>query len=149
MDSLLQTKVSARSHLRDPAVTAVITYIIHKPNSLLSLSIHGINTIRRDIAGCSQHLIGNSSITLSRMAKLLDLPFEMLSITAADLGLTNRARKQARLACRKLADIMTPVIFRRAYISRIRADRDAFMSLAATPYLAAHVEEIIWFELGR
>lgn len=83
------------------------------------------------------------------MATLTDLPFEMLSITAADSGLTNRDRKQARLACRQLADAMTPVIFRRAYISRIKNDRDAFLSLAASPHLAAHVKEIIWFELGR
>ncbi|POS78191.1 hypothetical protein DHEL01_v203407 [Diaporthe helianthi] len=81
------------------------------------------------------------------MAIITDLPFEMLNITAADPGLTNRDRKNARLACRKLAAAMTPFTFRRAYISRIKADRDAFLSLAASPHLAAYVEEIIWFEL--
>lgn len=82
------------------------------------------------------------------MATFGDLPAEMLSIIAAAPNLTNHDRKQARLANSSLAAAMTPFIFRRAYISWIKADRDAFMSLAVTPHLAAHVEEVIWFELG-
>jgi hypothetical protein len=82
------------------------------------------------------------------MVTLNDLPFELLSLAAAAPSLTNHDRKQARLACRKLADVMTPLIFRRAYISWIQADQDAFFSLAAAPSLAVHVEEVVWFEAG-
>ena len=82
------------------------------------------------------------------MATFSDLPPELLSIIAADAGLANRDRKQARLACRRLEAAMTPFIFKHAYISRLKTDRDAFLSLAATPRLAAHVEEVIWFEIG-
>ncbi|KAK2609585.1 hypothetical protein N8I77_003081 [Diaporthe amygdali] len=76
------------------------------------------------------------------------LPPELLSIIAADPSLTNRDRKQARLTCRLLETAMTPFIFRRAFISRITADRDGFLSLAASPRLAAYVEEVVWYELG-
>ncbi|KAH8753529.1 hypothetical protein F5883DRAFT_719420 [Diaporthe sp. PMI_573] len=81
------------------------------------------------------------------MATFDDLPFELLSIIAADSGLANRDRKQARLACGRLAAATTPFIFRRAYISWIKTDRDSFLALAATPHLAAHVEEVVWFEM--
>lgn len=77
------------------------------------------------------------------------LPPELLSIIAADPSLTNRDRKQARLTCRLLETAMTPFIFRRAFISRITADRDGFLSLAASPRLAAYVEEVVWYELGK
>jgi hypothetical protein len=82
------------------------------------------------------------------MATFDDLPFELLSIIAADSGLANRDRKQARLACGRLAAATTPFIFRRAYISWIKTDRDSFLALVATPHLAAHVEEVVWFEMG-
>lgn len=70
-------------------------------------------------------------------------------MVAADEVLTNSDRKQARLACRVLEAAMRPVVFRRAFISRLRADRDAFLSVAGTPHLAACVEEVVWFELGE
>lgn len=70
-------------------------------------------------------------------------------MVAADPDLTNHDRKQARLACRVLEAAMRPSIFRRAIISRLRADRDAFLSVAAAPHLAACVEEVVWMELGE
>lgn len=70
-------------------------------------------------------------------------------MVAADPVLTNRDRKQARLACRVLDGTMTPVVFRRAFISRLRVDRDAFLGVAASPHLAACVEEVVWLELGE
>ncbi|KAI7775540.1 hypothetical protein LA080_006733 [Diaporthe eres] len=82
------------------------------------------------------------------MAGLLGMPQELLRMVAADPVLTNRDRKLARLACRVLDGAMTPVVFRRAFISRLRADRDSFLSIAATPHLAACVEEVVWLELG-
>lgn len=82
------------------------------------------------------------------MATFHDLPTELLSIIAADPDLTNHDRKQARLVCSRLADAITPFTFRRAYVSWIKSDRDAFLSLANTPHLAAHVEEVIWFQPG-
>lgn len=82
------------------------------------------------------------------MATFDDLAAELLSIIAADPDLTNHDRKQARLVCPKLSDAMTPFIFRRAYISWIKTDRDAFLSLASKPDLAKHVEEVTWFQPG-
>lgn len=83
------------------------------------------------------------------MATLVKLPAELLSIIAADPDLTNHDRKQARLVCHpKLSAAMTPLIFRRAYISWIKTDRDAFLSLASKPCLRAHVEEVTWFQPG-
>lgn len=70
-------------------------------------------------------------------------------MVAADPVLTNRDRKQARLACRVLDGAMTPVVFKRVFISRLRVDCDAFLSVAASPHLAACVEEVIWLELGE
>lgn len=82
-------------------------------------------------------------------ASLVQLPQELLGVVANDPVLTNHDRKQARLACRFLEDAMRPFVFRRAFISRLRADRDAFLSVAAAPHLAACVEEVVWFELGE
>lgn len=82
-------------------------------------------------------------------ASLVGMPKELLHIVANDPVLTNHDRKQVRLACRVLEDAMRPFVFRRAFISRLRADRDAFVSVAAAPHLAACVEEVVWFELGE
>lgn len=82
-------------------------------------------------------------------AGLLGMPQELLRMVAADPVLTNRDRKQARLACRVLDGAMTPIVFRRIFISRLRADRDTFLSIAASPHLAACVEEVVWLELGE
>lgn len=76
------------------------------------------------------------------------MPQELLRMVAADPDLTNYDRKQARLVCRALEAAMRPSVFRRACISRLRADRDAFLSVAAVPHLAACVEEVVWLELG-
>lgn len=90
-----------------------------------------------------------SHLACEGMAGLLGMPQELLRMVAADPVLTNRDRKLARLACRVLDGAMTPVVFRRAFISRLRADRDTFLSIAATPHLAACVEEVVWLELGE
>lgn len=82
-------------------------------------------------------------------AGLLKMPQELLRMVAADPVLTNRDRKQARLACRVLDGAMTPIVFKRVFISRLRVDRDAFLSVAAAPHLAACVEEVVWLELGE
>lgn len=82
-------------------------------------------------------------------AGLLGMPQELLRMVAADPVLTNRDRKQARVACRVLEGAMTPVVFKRVVISRLRVDRDAFLGVAASPHLAACVEEVVWLELGE
>lgn len=80
---------------------------------------------------------------------LLGLPEELLRIVAADPVLTNRDRKQARLACRALEGAMTPVVFRRLVISRLMADFHTFKMVVTTPHLASCVEEVVWSELGE
>lgn len=80
---------------------------------------------------------------------LVRMPQELLRMVAADPVLTNSDRKQARLACRFLDGVMRPYVFRRAFVSRLKADRDAFLSVAGAPHLAACVEEVVWFELGE
>lgn len=84
-----------------------------------------------------------------RKGCLVEMPHELLRMVAGDPDLANHDRKQARLACRVLEAAMRPSIFRRAIISRLRADRDAFLSIAAAPHLAACVEEVVWLELGE
>lgn len=77
------------------------------------------------------------------------MPQELLRMVAADPDLANHDRKQARLACRALEAAMRPSIFSKAFISRLWADRDAFLNVAAAPHLAACVEEVVWLELGE
>lgn len=77
------------------------------------------------------------------------MPQELLGIIATDPALTNRDRKQVRLACRDLEAAITPFVFKRIVVSKLRADRDAFLSVAADPRLAACVEEVVWLELGE
>lgn len=91
----------------------------------------------------------DTHLPCGRKACLVEMPQELLRMVAADPDLTNHDRKQARLACRALEAAMRPSIFRRAIISRLRADRDAFLSIAAAPHLAACVEEVVWLELGE
>lgn len=73
------------------------------------------------------------------------LVFEILS----DPSLTNQDRKNVRLTCRSLEPSATAVVFQRIFISRLKADRDAFLRVATTPHLAANVREVVWYELGQ
>lgn len=77
------------------------------------------------------------------------LPAEVLLNVIGDITLTNKDRKNVRLACRQLEPYARTIVFRRLLVSRFRVDRDAFLGVALNPRLAEHVREIVWYELGK
>lgn len=57
--------------------------------------------------------------------------------------------KTLRVVCAKFEEILNPIVFQRARISKARVDRLAFWGISSTPKLAAHVKELVWFELAE
>ncbi|KAI1328308.1 hypothetical protein F5Y16DRAFT_158573 [Xylariaceae sp. FL0255] len=76
------------------------------------------------------------------------LPIELCFIIANDECLTRRDLGALRLACRVFTDPVASILFHRVKISRLAKDRDSLAGIASTPHIAAHVRELIWYELN-
>ncbi|RGP72895.1 hypothetical protein FLONG3_6533 [Fusarium longipes] len=81
---------------------------------------------------------------------LSELPREILTeIFSLDHGLLHKKDLlSARLTCRELAQILTPILYHTIRISPLIQDRDEFLKIARQPHLACHVRVIIWEELN-
>jgi hypothetical protein len=77
---------------------------------------------------------------------LISLPLEVLANIFSDAELSQADRKALRLTCRCLNLPARTALFRRIVLSSLYSDRDAFLSVAATPHLAVHVRELVWHE---
>lgn len=51
--------------------------------------------------------------------------------------------------CAKFEEIVNPLVFQRAHMSKARVDRLAFSNVSSTPKLAVHVKELVWYELAE
>lgn len=78
---------------------------------------------------------------------IMDLPREIMD--RVFVKLSQQDHKSLRVVCGKFEEILNPIVFRRAYISKARVDRMAFWNISSTPKLAVHVKELVWFELAE
>ncbi|KIL88277.1 hypothetical protein FAVG1_08356 [Fusarium avenaceum] len=81
---------------------------------------------------------------------LTDLPREVLA-EIFSLEFPTLPRKDilsARLTCRELAQVLTPVLFHTISISPLIQDRDDFFNITKRPHLACLVRCIVWEELN-
>lgn len=81
---------------------------------------------------------------------LTDLPREVLAeIFSVELSILPRKDiLSARLTCRELAQVLTPVLFHTVRISPLIQDRDDFFNIANRPHLACLVRCLVWEELN-
>lgn len=78
---------------------------------------------------------------------ILSLPAELLlSIVWSD-RLDQYDVQALRLSCRALAPVAASRLFFRIYISKLIADRDAFLAICNSPHLVQHVREVEWLEV--
>jgi len=102
-------------------------------------------------------IIGNLQIASSRTSSavaparnlITSLPFELLSAIVWDEQLTEEDLQALRLSCRTLAPAAASRLFSRIYVSKLVADRDAFLAICNTPHLAQHVREVEWLEISH
>ncbi|KAJ4249800.1 hypothetical protein NW762_012143 [Fusarium torreyae] len=82
--------------------------------------------------------------------ELIDLPREIIAeIFSLECPILPREDIfSARLTCRELAEVLTPILFYRIRISPLIQDRDDFFSIASQPHLACLVRVIVWEELN-
>ncbi|KAM0343760.1 hypothetical protein ACHAPU_008187 [Fusarium lateritium] len=81
---------------------------------------------------------------------LINLPREILAeiFSLSDPILPREDILSARLTCRELAEVLTPILFYKIRISPLVQDRDEFFSIAGQPHLACLVKVIVWEELN-
>jgi hypothetical protein len=89
----------------------------------------------------------DSNIPAIPPAYILHLPQELLGRIFSKLSQGDY--KSLRVTCAKFEDILNPIVFRRLHLSKAKKDRAAFWSVTGTPKLAAHVKELVWFELAE
>ncbi|KAI1496763.1 hypothetical protein F5X99DRAFT_413795 [Biscogniauxia marginata] len=75
------------------------------------------------------------------------LPLETLLQILNDQCISRRDWKEIRLVCRSLSNATAVVLFRTVYYSQLINDRDALLSIVERPYLATHVQTLVWYEL--
>ena len=79
---------------------------------------------------------------------LADLPFDILRMIVWNERLSQRRVAALRLTCRALAAVANTRLFYRIAISKLNADRDAFLAICHSPHLAFHVHEVEWLEIS-
>jgi len=77
------------------------------------------------------------------------LPSELLTPILRDGSLTADDQKVLRTVCRRFEELISPSLFSRVYISKLKRDRDAFIGIAASPRLAHVPRELVWYELAE
>ena len=75
------------------------------------------------------------------------LPCELLAAILWDARLTREDVEAVRLTGRCLGPVATTRLFYRIRISKLRTDRDRFLSICRSPHLAMHVREVEWLEI--
>ena len=80
-------------------------------------------------------------------ASLATMPFDILHIVLWDEELAHDDLMALRLTCRALAAVASIRLFYRIGISKLKADRDAFLAICHTPHLAIHVRQVEWLEI--
>lgn len=84
----------------------------------------------------------------STQASITSLPFEILTHILWNERLKRSDVAAVRLSCRELGPASAARLFYRISISKLRADRDAFLSICHRPYLAQNVREVEWLEIS-
>ncbi|KAG6362536.1 hypothetical protein INS49_007628 [Diaporthe citri] len=112
---------------------------------------------KQQLANClaTGLLAGGEKETMNQVNKnntirktcIMDLPREIMDEVFNKLS--QEDHKSLRVVCGKFEQILNPLVFRRAHISKARVDRVAFCNVASTSRLAVHVKELVWFELAE
>ncbi|KAF5664685.1 hypothetical protein FHETE_6956 [Fusarium heterosporum] len=82
--------------------------------------------------------------------ELINLPREILAeiFSLDDPILPKQDILSARLTCRELAEVLTPILFYSIRISPLVQDSDEFFSIIRQPHLACLVKVVVWEELN-
>ncbi|KAK5999234.1 hypothetical protein PT974_01626 [Cladobotryum mycophilum] len=91
----------------------------------------------------------SSTVTLDIKTGLAYLPGELLLRILENDAISHDDRKALRLVCRRLSSIATLLLFSRICISKLHADREAFLNVALRPHLARAVRTVVWYELAE
>ena len=79
-------------------------------------------------------------------ASLVNLPPELLHPILRMLSPPDW--KALRQSCRAMTDIATHYLFRRIRMSLLKHDYSNLVGITSSAYLAGHVEQLIWYEIG-
>lgn len=82
------------------------------------------------------------------MANLRSLPFDILRLIVWDEEPTGDDVACLRLTCKEFNSAAASRLFYRISLSKLKSDRDAFLSICHAPVLAAHVREVEWLEVS-
>jgi hypothetical protein len=77
------------------------------------------------------------------------LPGELIQQIFADPCISRDDLKSLRLLCHAVTEEATQLLFYRISLSKLKTDRDAFLSVAARPHLARAVRVLAWYELAE